>query len=432
MRAIKTVKQGIKGMFSQYAGLRRELYVLFWGKAATNMGAMIWPMLTLILSNKLGLEAKEIAAITISLGVIQFPVNLIGGKLADHCNKRNLIICCDLVTVVCYLLAACFPVSMHQIFLFFTASLFQTVENPSYDALVADLSSSKDRERAYSLIYLGLNLGLILAPTIGGMLFENHLNLAFVIDGLTTLSSTILIFLFIKDITPDKSNKSSVYEEAKEKNSTWSILWNQKIILLFFLAWAIYNFIYAQFNFLIPLNLEELYDARGAVYFGFLTSLNGLVVIIGTPLLTKYTKNLPDTSKLIAGTSLVTLGLSMYAFIQGLIPMYYVSMVLFTIGEILSTLGTYPYMTRRVPASHRGRISSVANIFIGAASYYSQWYIGNLLETQSMVTVWKIITSIGFVGILLYCVQRNIDKRTFPLLYKKAKNLQQADSVSEL
>lgn len=311
MRAIKTVKQGIKGMFSQYAGLRRELYVLFWGKAATNMGAMIWPMLTLILSNKLGLEAKEIAAITISLGVIQFPVNLIGGKLADHCNKRNLIICCDLVTVVCYLLAACVPVSMHQIFLFFTASLFQTVENPSYDALVADLSSSKDRERAYSLIYLGLNLGLILAPTIGGMLFENHLNLAFVIDGLTTLSSTILIFLFIKDITPDKSNKSSVYEEAKEKNSTWSILWNQKIILLFFLAWAIYNFIYAQFNFLIPLNLEELYDARGAVYFGFLTSLNGLVVIIGTPLLTKYTKNLPDTSKLIAGTSLVTLGLSM-------------------------------------------------------------------------------------------------------------------------
>ena len=79
------------------------------------------------------------------------------------------------------------------------------MENPSYDALVADLSSSNDRERAYSLIYLGLNLGLILAPTIGGMLFENYLNLAFVIDGLTTLSSTILIFLFIKDITKSKS-----------------------------------------------------------------------------------------------------------------------------------------------------------------------------------------------------------------------------------
>ena len=111
MWGIKIIRQGFVSMFGQYRGLRRELYVLFWGKAATNMGAMIWPMLTLILSNKLGMEAKEIAAVTISLGVIQFPVNLIGGKLADHCNKRNLIICCDLVTVVCYLLAACFPVS---------------------------------------------------------------------------------------------------------------------------------------------------------------------------------------------------------------------------------------------------------------------------------------------------------------------------------
>ena len=75
-------------MFGQYRGLRRELYVLFWGKAATNMGAMIWPMLTLILSNKLGMDAGEIAKITISMGIVQFTVYLIGGKLADHCNKK--------------------------------------------------------------------------------------------------------------------------------------------------------------------------------------------------------------------------------------------------------------------------------------------------------------------------------------------------------
>ena len=45
MRGIKIIRQGFASMFGQYGGLRRELYVLFWGKAATNMGAMIWPML---------------------------------------------------------------------------------------------------------------------------------------------------------------------------------------------------------------------------------------------------------------------------------------------------------------------------------------------------------------------------------------------------
>lgn len=405
-------------MFGQYKGLRRELYVLFWGKAATNMGAMIWPMLTLILSNKLGMSAEEIARITIAMGIIQFPANLLGGKLADHCNKKNLIVVCDLVTVTCYLTAAFLPVSMTQIMLFFTAGVFQTMENPSYDALVADLSTAENREKAYSLIYLGLNLGLILAPSIGGILFQHHLGLAYAIDGLTTLSSTILILLFIKDIAPVKEEKN-IYEEAKDTQSTWKILSGQKVILLFLICWAVYQFSYAQFNFLIPLNMESLYGGQGAVYFGLMTSLNGLVVIVGTPLLTKWAAGLGDTTKLLAGQILVSISLSMYIFIQGIVPLYYVSMILFTIGEVMTTLGSYPYLTRRIPASHRGRISSISNIFLGAAMYYSQWKIGAVLETHTIMTAWQCVAAAGVLGLILYLVLIKADRKVYPLLYKK-------------
>ena len=405
-------------MFGQYRGLRRELYVLFWGKAATNMGAMIWPMLTLILSNKLGMDAGEIAKITISMGIVQFPVNLIGGKLADHCNKKKLIVVCDLVTVICYLTAAFLPVSMTQILLFFTAGVFQTMENPSYDALVADLSTTENREKAYSLIYLGLNLGLILAPSIGGILFQNHLGLAYAIDGLTTLSSTILILLFIKDITPVQEAEN-VYEKARDRQSTWQILSGQKVILFFLICWAVYEFSYAQFNFLIPLNMESLYGGKGAVYFGFMTSLNGLVVIIGTTLLTKWAAGLGDVNKLLIGQILVSVSLAMYRFIQGIIPMYYVSMVLFTIGEIMTTLGSYPYLTRRIPASHRGRISSVSNIFLGASIYSSQWLIGGVLKTGTVMTAWQCVTGAGILGIVFYVLLAGADRKSYPLLYRK-------------
>ena len=403
-------------MFGQYRGLKKELYVLFWGKAATNMGAMIWPMLTLILSNKLGMNAQEIAKITIAMGVVQFPANLLGGKLADCCNKKKLIIICDLVTVICYLTAAVLPVSMAQILLFFTAGIIQTMENPSYDALVADLSTSENREKAYSLMYLGLNLGIILSPTIGGILFENHLGLAYAIDGLTTLSSTILILLFIKDITPVKENQT-IYEEAKETQSTWKILREQKVILFFLLCWSVYQFSYTQFNFLIPLNMEELYGGKGAVYFGLMTSLNGLIVIIGTPILTKCASFLSDTAKLLAGQLLVSTALSMYIFIQGIIPMYYISMILFTLGEIITTLGSYPYLTRRIPASHRGRISSLAHIFLAVAMYGSQWKIAAILQAQTITTAWKFVTAAGTLGAILYLILIKTDQKTYPLLY---------------
>ena len=45
--------------FSQYRGLRRENYVLFFGRIVTNMGSMVWPMLTMILNQKLGYERRE-------------------------------------------------------------------------------------------------------------------------------------------------------------------------------------------------------------------------------------------------------------------------------------------------------------------------------------------------------------------------------------
>ena len=46
--------------------------------------------------------------------------------------------------------------------------------------------------------------------------------------------------------------------------------------------------VYAQFNYLLPLNMETLYGAKGAAIFGMLTSTNALVVIIATPIITTF------------------------------------------------------------------------------------------------------------------------------------------------
>ena len=135
------------GFLKQYMGLRKELYIIFWGRVVTNMGALIWPMMTLILKNKLGYSASEVATIMMILGFVQLPCTLIGGKLADRFSKRNIIIVCDLVTVVSYFICGFLPIDRKMIPLLAVAALFAQMEWPSYDALVADLSSVKDRER---------------------------------------------------------------------------------------------------------------------------------------------------------------------------------------------------------------------------------------------------------------------------------------------
>lgn len=405
-------------MFSHYKGLRKEIYVLFFGRIVTNMGALIWPMLTLILTNKLGYSAGQVASIMLVMTFVQIPFTLLGGKLADHFNKRNVIIFCDLVTVSCYIALGFMEISFMFVVLFFVAGLFATIEWPCYDALVADLSTSADREKAYSLNYLGANIGLVLAPTLGGLLFANYLNVAFIINALSTLSSTILIFMFIKDISKiNETIEVGSYEDSASDDSIFKVLRERKTLFVYLLYVALSGLVYSQFSFLMPLNLERLYGAQGAVIFGLITSVNATIVIIGTPLITKHFPMVRDVTKLVVGEILIVTGLAMYIFIQGLMPFYFVSIFVFTLGEISTTLGKTPYLTRRIPSSHRGRIASVSMIFASLFQAFMQKGIGFLADTYPMPVVWGFVTGIGLLSIVLVVTMAKNDKKTYPLLY---------------
>ena len=400
----------------QYKNLSKEIYVLFFGRIVTSMGSLIWPLLTLILKNKLGYNATTIATLTMAMSILQFPMLLLGGKLADTLNRKKIIIVCDLVTVVSYIICGLLPLSNYSIALFYIAGVFATIEGPSYDALVADLSDSESREKAYSLQYLGMNLGLVLSPTIGGLLFENYLWLAFILTGFATLSSTILIILFIKRLSVEKG-KVSAYEEKRENESVFRILRERKTLILYALVCGFGGIVYAQFNYLLPLNMETLYGAKGATIFGMLTSTNAIVVIIATPLITTFLSRLMDVRKIFIGESLIVLGLFGYRFVQGAMVPYFILMILFTIGEVFNTLGHQPYMTRRIPSTHWGRVNSFVNTVNGLFAGVGNIFIGKIVDVKGYDMAWLAVGVLGAVAIILVVMLNLVDKRQFGLLY---------------
>ena len=408
------------GLFSQYRGLRKELYILFIGRIMTNMGAMIWPMFTLILNQKLGMNATTIAACVIIFGMVNLPVSLIGGKLADKLNKKNLIVVCDLVSIASFIYCAIVPVTITSIAIFALASLFQTIEWPSYDALVADFSTSKDRERAYSLSYLGTNLGLVLSPTIAGILFNNHLNLAFLINGISIALSTALIFFKIKDVhrETDESEASGYEAELDSKVSAFSLIGRNRVILLFILASALANGVYAMYGYLMPLDLGMTYAEQGSVIFGSMSSVNCIVVVTCTALITKVFRKIRECGKMLIGEGLIITGyLLLLLFIRQ--PwMCFVAITIFTFGEIFNTLSSSPFLTRRIPASHRGRILSVMNVVCGISSSGIQLLIGSLYDRSGSSAAWTTIIAIGLAEMLIISIMAGFDRKDYPDLYK--------------
>lgn len=405
----------MKKLFSMYAGLKREIYILCFGRFVTAMGSLIWPMLTLILKSKLGMNAEEVALWFLVFGIIQIPFGLAGGKITDRFNKRNIILFFDLISVALYVTTAFLPLSKGSLVIYFIGSLFQHMEWPAYDAMISEMTKDDERQKAYSLQYLASNLGVVFAPTLGGLLFNNYLWLSFLLCAVAVFSSTILIFLFVPK-TIERANITNTYESNEDGNIV-DMIKGRKILLGYVIVSCVANMIYSQFNYLLPIQMDEIFLEDGAKFFGMLTSVNGAVVIIFTPLLTQMTLKWDDLKRVKWGIIIQSLGICMYYFYHDELIFYFLTMVGFTIGEVLNTLGNSPYMSKRLPSSHRGRFVSINNIFLSLSSTAGNTVVGKIIVMYTFREAWILVFGVALVLFAGLGIFGKMDKKRFPLLY---------------
>lgn len=417
----------MKQLLTQYGGLKREIYILFVGKLVTAMGSFVWPMLTFFLTTKLGLSDGMSTLLIATASVLSFPAALLGGKLADRFSRRSIILLFDCLTVSLYLLAAVLPLTIWTAVILFLAGLFQTIESPAYDALNADFSTTKQREKAYSLSYLGFNLGFIVGASLSGILFEHHLRLAFCINGLSIFVSTVLIFFFVHTknaISEDTESLLESYSEYElpvdEKIPVLTVLKQRPVLIGMLLVGCFASMPSNLVGILLPLQLKETMGQTGATIYGYLNSLNGFVVIAFTPILTILLKKLTEIPKTILGLLLFVAGIGFFS-VGTAAAVLFAGMFVFTLGEVITVLGHNPYNSRRIPASHRGRVGGISSVVHSIFSSLTQYLISGILflSNSNYRLIWTVFILCGLCAAVLYGFLYGPDKKTFPKLYEK-------------
>lgn len=293
------------------------------------------------------------------------------------------------------------------------------MENPSYNSLTADITLTKDRERGYSLQYLMGNLGGIMASAIAGFMFRNYLWLAFLLSGVSIGISSALIYVFVQDITPVKDISSdAVYQAERHGESLLTILQENRLILLYILTSSGYYAIYQMYTYLFPLNLIRLHNDTGAAIYGTVTSVNCLIVVLFTPILTRFLQRFSEPVKTIFGYLLTMAGYMIFIFFAGHIPFYYAAMIVMTWGEISNVLAENPYLTRRIPASHRGRVHGLMEIFRTGITSAFQLLIGVVYKNHSPSFAWMVVLLTGVMFLVLTGILAIKDKQRYKNLYQ--------------
>ncbi len=417
-QSMKDKERGVRSVFSQYKGLKRENYILFFGRIVTNLGSMVWPMLTLILTSKLNYSAEDASLLMIVAGFILLPFNLLGGTLADRMNKKYIIVICDLISVALYVTCAFIPLTIHSLVLIVIAAAAQNLEHPAYNGIIADITPTMDRERAFSLQYLGMNLGFMAAPTIAGLLFKDFLWLSFLISGISIFCSTVLIFFLVRDITPvEESIPEAVYQK-KESRGIMRLLFSSGALMLYMVVITLYHVSYQQFSYLMPIDLTARHGDAGSVIYGTINSVNCIVCVVFTPLITRAFKRWSTVGKIMAGILLTVAAFGLFMLPFNFIPLYYVGMVLFTLGEVFTALSTGPHLNNRISAAHRGRINAVNGVLQSLVAGICMYVTGVLYDaSETSLWAWLFVTGIAVTSILLGLFLFKADKKKYPALY---------------
>ncbi|BEP28881.1 MFS transporter [Helicovermis profundi] len=382
-----------------YKSLPKEVYIIFFARMINAAGMFVFPLLTLLLTKKIGLKTDYVGYIIALMGIVFSVTSLIGGKLVDSFGRKKVIIIFDSLAIISFIMCSFLKPSMLMVGLIILAGSFMGMSDPGHNALLADVTSPENRDGSYSLSYLGFNIGFILGPMIGGMLFDKHLKLFFIIDAVTAFISLMLIVFFIGEtigMTEDIDESRNM--EQKVEGSILKVILKRPILLVFSLILLGYNFTYSQWGFLMPYHASQNFT-DGVAFYGKIASLNGFVVMVFTPILTYLFIKKTNINKVAFGGILYTLGFGMLGFYDTKLG-FIISAFTFTLGEILITTGFMPFIANHTPSSHRGRMSSVLPMIMGLGYVLGPVIVGKMILFESISYAWKIIGLVMFVSTL--------------------------------
>lgn len=390
----------IKRLLEPYAGLPKEIYIIFISRVINSIGAFVYPLMALILTEKVGLSKGDAGIYITILSFLGAPSMIIGGKLVDTIGRKRIIVISQGLGAVAVIICGLMKPSMAMTYVLALSSLLYALSSPAYDAMLADLTTPQNRKGAYSLVYMGWNLGFALGPIIGGFLYKRYLSLVFIGDGLTTLLSLILVTIFVKE-TIQKKDDDDIKEgrelEKSVEGSVFKVLLERPVLIYFALILFCFQFEYSQWGFTLPIQLGEAFRDTGAAYYGALASFNGLIVILFTPLISKLT-HLTKVIKVIAwGGLCYGIAFGMLAFAKA-IPLFIIAIFIMTVGEVMISINSSTFIANHTPASHRGRVSSILPMIFGAGYTLGPMLMGGYISRHSIASGWIIIGVLGIVS----------------------------------
>ncbi len=363
--------------------LPRAYWLLWAGTLVNRLGTFVVPFLTLYLTAKRQIPISQAAFMISLFGAGSFIAQLVGGELSDRLGRRPVLLTSFLVAPAAMMILGL----AHEILLIavstFLLGFFTDLYRPAVNAAVADLVAPEARTRGYGYIYWAINFGAAIAPALAGLIAAHSYPTLFLADALTTLAFGLIVLFGFRETRPHEAARPAAHANLRTRIFQ---LQRAPVLLFFSFLTIFFGIVYAQATVTLPLDMAS--HGLSPEQYGLTISVNGLLIILTTIPVSNMAANWPRFPTIAIAALFLGFGFGFNALAASL-PFFIVSVIIWTIGEIIATAVAPTIIADLSPVELHGLYQGIFGSAWGLAFFLGPLFGGRVYESLGATALWS-------------------------------------------
>ncbi|WP_436526061.1 MDR family MFS transporter [Actinoplanes sp. HUAS TT8] len=353
----------MRGWLRQAAGgLPRQFWFLWTGTLINRIGSFVVLFLSIYLTSDRHFTQSQAGLVIGLYGVGGAIGTMTGGVLADRWGRRPTMLIAQFGAAT-LMLTLGFAKTYPQI-LIVTAllGLFAEGVRPAFSAMMVDIVPEQDRVRAFSLNYWAINLGFALAAIAAGFAAQFDYLLLFVVDSATTLVTATITLIFLAETRPARRATAGPAPRGGMRAAL-----GDRAFAVFLLINLLSVLVILQHASTLPIAM--LADGFSASTYGWVIAVNGILIVSGQLFVPRLIQGHRPYRVLAVASVIVGIGFGLVAVAHSA-WVYAVTVVIWTLGEMLQSPSNAATLAALSPAALRGRYQGLNSL---------SWSVGTAL-----------------------------------------------------
>ena len=362
--------------------------------------AFLWPLTTMYMHNYLHESLTTAGVVMLLMSICMMVGNYLGGWLFDHWDQyHTAVLGVTISTVAIFTLIFAHGWPWFAVLMMLNSlgdGINMTIVN-SYGSLVSDHSS----RYVFNYIYMAFNVGVVIGTLAVGVLLPISVVLVFTVATVFSfmLALVVVFALKVRVPLPPKTPRSREKLASRSHQQALVLIW---LILLNFVT---IHLSYSLWESVMAVHMTNM----GIPFYAYslLWTLNGVLIIVGQPLVNKLSPYVRLSSQIMVGILIFASSFLLLIFARNLWA-FVLDFVLLTIGEMASFAGLPAWIAQLTTVNEAGHYQGLLNIMMSIGRAIGPLYGGFVIDhgnyQELFISVFLLMT-VTLGGVFAYLLR---------------------------